>query len=52
VAPCTGGSSVDNVFRFATVVWQIMTEDGADSEEVKIVAVTKIIINLTNLNGH
>jgi hypothetical protein len=36
-----------------TVVQQIMTEiNGAVSEEEKIVAITKIVLNLTKQDGH
>jgi hypothetical protein len=39
--------------RVAAVVQQIMMAvNGAESEQVKIVAVTKIVIDLLNLNGH
>jgi hypothetical protein len=45
--------SLDNMFRIATVVQQIMTEfSGAVSEEEKIVAITKIVFNLLNKYGH
>jgi hypothetical protein len=41
------------MFSVATVVQQIMTElNDAVSEEEKIVAITKIVIQFTNNNGH
>jgi hypothetical protein len=52
VTPCTGDSPLD-MLRVATIVQQIVTEvNGAESEEVKIVAITQLVINLMNLNGH
>jgi hypothetical protein len=42
-----------NMFRVVTVVQQIMTEmNGLVSEEDKIVAITKIVLNLMKQNGH
>jgi hypothetical protein len=44
---------LDDMLRVVTVVQQIMTEfNGAVSEEDKIVAITKIVLNLMNQNGH
>jgi hypothetical protein len=41
------------MLRVVTVVQQIMTEfNGAVSEEDKIVAITKIVLNFKNQNGH
>jgi hypothetical protein len=41
------------MFRVATVVQQIMTEfSGAVSEEAKVAAIMKIVLNLMNQNGH
>jgi hypothetical protein len=41
------------MFTVVTVVQQIMTEfNGAVSEKDKIVAITKIVLNLMNQNGH
>jgi hypothetical protein len=41
------------MLRVVTVVQQIVTEfNGAVSEEEKIVAITKIVLNLMNQNGH
>jgi hypothetical protein len=41
------------MLRVVTVVQQIMTEfSGAVSEEDKIVAITKIVLNLMKQNGH
>jgi hypothetical protein len=45
--------SLDNMFRVATVVQQIMTEfSGAASEEDKIVAITKTVLSLMKQNCH
>jgi hypothetical protein len=42
-----------NMLRVVTALQQIMTEfNGAVSEEDKIVAITKIVLNLMNQNGH
>jgi hypothetical protein len=44
---------LDNMLRVVTVVQQIMTQfNVAVSEEDKIVANTKIVLNLMNQNGH
>jgi hypothetical protein len=41
------------MLRVVMVILQIMTEfNGAMSEEAKIVAITKIILNLMKQNGH
>jgi hypothetical protein len=41
------------MLRAVTVVQQIMIEfNGAVSEEDKIVAITKIVLNLMKQNGH
>jgi hypothetical protein len=46
-------SSLDDMFKVAAIVQQIMTEfNGAVSEESKIVAITKIVIKLMKQNGH
>jgi hypothetical protein len=45
--------SLDGMFKVATVVQQIMTElNGAVLEEGKIVAITKIVLNLMKRDGH
>jgi hypothetical protein len=45
-------ASLDNMFRVASVVQQIMTGlNDAMSEEQKIVAITKIAMKLMNSNG-
>jgi hypothetical protein len=45
-------SNLDNMFRVVTAVQQIMTEfSGAVSEEQKILAITKIVLNLMKQNG-
>jgi hypothetical protein len=45
-------SSISDMFKVATVVQQIMTKiNGAVSEEDKIAAITKIVINLMKQNG-
>jgi hypothetical protein len=52
-ASCVKSSSLDDMFRVASVVQQIMTQlNGAVSEEEKIVARTKIVLNLMNGDGH
>jgi hypothetical protein len=50
-APSVTTSSLDGMFKVATIVQQIMTElNGA--EESKIVAITRIVLNLMKQNGH
>jgi hypothetical protein len=50
-APSVKSLPVDNMFRVASVVQLIVTEfSGAVSEEVNIVAITKIVVNLTKQN--
>jgi hypothetical protein len=53
-APNVNSLPLDNMLRVvATVVVQIMTEfNGAVLKEAKIVAITKIVINLMEQNGH
>jgi hypothetical protein len=52
-APNVNSQSLDNMLTVVTVVQQIMTEfNGAVSEENKIVAITKIVLNLMKQNGH
>jgi hypothetical protein len=52
-APTVSSQPLDNMLRVATVVQQIMTEfSGAMSEEDKIVAITKIVLNLMKQSGH
>jgi hypothetical protein len=44
---------LDSMMRVVTVIQQIMTEySGAVSEEDKIMAITKIVLNLTKQNCH
>jgi hypothetical protein len=51
--PHVNSQTLGNMLRVATVVQQIMTEfNGAVSEEDKIVAITKIVLNLVKQNGH
>jgi hypothetical protein len=51
--PTVNSQPLDNMLRVVTVVQKIMTEfNGAVSEEVKIVAITKIVLNLMTQNGH
>jgi hypothetical protein len=46
-------SSLDDMFKVATVVKQIMTElNGNVSEEAKIVAITKIVLYLMTRDGY
>jgi hypothetical protein len=52
-APNVNSSPTVNMLRVVTVVQQIMTEfNGSVSEEQKIVAITKIVLNLMKQNGH
>jgi hypothetical protein len=52
-APNVNSQPLDNMLRVVTVVQQIMTEfNGGVSEEDKIVAITKIALNLMKQNGH
>jgi hypothetical protein len=52
-APHVNSQPLGNMLRAVTVVQQIMTEfSGAVSEEDKIVAITKIVLNLMKHNGH
>jgi hypothetical protein len=51
-APNVNSSSLDNMFKDASVVQQIMTGlSDAVSEEQKIVAITKIVMKLMHYNG-
>jgi hypothetical protein len=51
-APSVTTSSLDDMFKVAAIVQQIMTElNGAVSEENKIVAITKIVLNLIKQNS-
>jgi hypothetical protein len=51
-APTVSSQPLDNMLRVVTVVQQIMTEfNGAVSEEDKIVAITKILLNLMKQDG-
>jgi hypothetical protein len=51
-APSVNSQPLDNMLRVVTVVQQIMTEfSGAVSEEDKIVAITKIVLNLMKQDG-
>jgi hypothetical protein len=44
---------LENIFKVATIVQQIMTElNRAVPEENKIVVITKIVLNLMKQNGH
>jgi hypothetical protein len=52
-APIVSSQPLDSMLRVVTVVQQIMTEfNGAVSEEDKIVAINKIVLNLTKHNDH
>jgi hypothetical protein len=51
-APNVNSSSLDNMFKVASVVHQIITRlNDAMSEEDKIVAITKNVLKLMNSNG-
>jgi hypothetical protein len=52
-ATCVKSSSLDDMFRVASAVQQIMTElNGAVPEEEKIVVITKIVLNIMKRDGH
>jgi hypothetical protein len=53
-APNTNSLPLDKMLKVVVmVVQQIMTEfNGAASEEAKIVAITKIVLNLMEQTGH
>jgi hypothetical protein len=52
-SPTVNSQPLDNMLIVVTVVQQIMTEfNDAVSEEDKIVAITKIVLNLMKQNGH
>jgi hypothetical protein len=52
-APNTNSQLLDNMLRVVTVVKQLMRKfNGAVSEEDKIVAITKTVLNLMKQNGH
>jgi hypothetical protein len=52
-AQTVSSQPLDNMLRVVTAVQQIMTEfNGALSEEDKIVAITKIVLNLMKQDGH
>ena len=49
----TNSSTLNDMFKVATIVQQIMTElNGAVTEEQKIVVITRIVLNLMKGNGH
>jgi hypothetical protein len=51
--PTVNSQPLGIMLRVVTVVQQIMTDfNGAVSEEEKIVAITKIVLNLMKQNGH
>jgi hypothetical protein len=52
-APNVSSQPLDNMLRVVTVVQQIMTEfNGAVLEEEKIVAITKIVLNVMKQTGN
>jgi hypothetical protein len=52
-APHVNSQHLNNMLRVVPVVQQIMTEfSGAVTEEDKIVAITKTVLNLMKRNGH
>jgi hypothetical protein len=52
-APGASASALETMLRVATAVQQIMTVlNTAASEEVKIMTITKIVMTVTNLDGH
>jgi hypothetical protein len=49
----TNSQPLGNMLRVVTVVQKVMTEiNGTVSEEEKIVAITKIVLNLMKQDGH
>jgi hypothetical protein len=50
--PNVNSLPLDNMIRVATVVQQIMTEFSGAVSEAKIVAITKIVLNIIKRNGH
>jgi hypothetical protein len=51
--PIVNSQPLDNMLRVVTAVQQIMTEfNGAVSEEDKRVAITNIVLNLIEQDGH
>jgi hypothetical protein len=52
-APSVNNQPIDDMLTVVTIVQQIVTEfRGAVSEKDKILAITKIVLNLMNQNGH
>jgi hypothetical protein len=52
-APSVSNFSLDDMFKVANVVQQIMTQlNGALTEEDKIMVITKIVLSLMKQNGH
>jgi hypothetical protein len=52
-APNVSSHPSDNMLKVVTVVQQIMTKvSGALSQQEKIMAITKIVFNLMNQDGH
>jgi hypothetical protein len=52
-APCNSGSSQENMFRVVTAAQHIVTAVyTADSEEEKIMTISKIAMTIMNLNSH
>jgi len=52
-ANSTNNSTLNDMFKVAAIVQQIMTElNGAVTEEHNIVAITRIVLNLMKENGH
>jgi hypothetical protein len=52
-APRASDSSLDTVLRIATAAQQTVTAvNAADSEEEKIMTITKIVMTIMNLNVH
>jgi len=53
-APCTSGSPLETTLRVAMAVQQqiVTVINTATSEEEKVMAVTRIVMSVMNLNGH
>jgi len=51
-ANSTNNSTLNDMFKVAAIVQQIMTELNGAITEHKIVAITRIVLNLMKENGH
>jgi hypothetical protein len=51
-APKVNSAPLDNMLRVVTIVQQIMTEFNGVVSKDKIVAITRIVLNIMKQNGH